>query len=109
MVIDKVVVWVGDPVASWSLVSVEETPRPLDHHDQVALDQVVNFNTIFHEDSMPHDVEANHVFDRQVLNGMESYCSVMTLVYRDTSDVRRVDCTNHMEMDGVPTDLEGLS
>jgi hypothetical protein len=32
-ILNKVVVWVGDPETSWSLVSVETGPAALDLHD----------------------------------------------------------------------------
>ena len=46
MVVDEVVVRVGDPKTCWSLVRSEQTPRSNCVHDEVSFDVVVLLNCI---------------------------------------------------------------
>ena len=53
------VVWMGDPEASWSLISVKERPGSLCLYDEVILDVVVGLNGIFNEDCVSLNLVCN--------------------------------------------------
>jgi len=59
MIIDEVIVWIGDPEAGWSLVGVEQTPGSLCHDDEISGDIIVSFNTILDENIVAHSIENN--------------------------------------------------
>ena len=76
MIVDKIVIWISNPDASWSLIGVEETPRPLGHHDQVSGDIVVSFNAVFDEYVVTHGIEDNVIRDSQILISVNSKGSI---------------------------------
>jgi hypothetical protein len=43
------VIWVGDPETSWSLIAIQNTPRPVRFNDKVSVDNILGFNSIFKE------------------------------------------------------------
>jgi hypothetical protein len=59
MVANEVVVWMSDPEAGWSLISVQQTPRSLCLDDAVVSDIVPGLNGIFDEDRVALDFIGN--------------------------------------------------
>ena len=59
MVVDEVVVWIGDPEASWGLISVEQAVGSTSIDDQIVLDQVLGLNSILDEDGVTHGLISN--------------------------------------------------
>jgi len=80
MVLNEVVVWIGDPEASWRLVSVEKRPTPLGLHDQVLVDVVLLFNGILNKDCVALDVVGDVLHNSQVVCAMKGEGSVETLM-----------------------------
>jgi len=109
MILDKVVVWIGDPDASRCLISVEQWPTPLCLHDKVLVDIVLLLDSIFNEDCMALHIIRNIVHETKVVSSMNSESSVETGMSSKSLAVRLVNSTNHMEMDSVSSDLESLS
>jgi len=58
---------------------------------------------------MTLNVVTNIVDQSHVMSSMEGEGPVEALVRAKSLAVRLMYCTNHMEMNGVSTDLEGLS
>ena len=81
MVVDENVVWVCDPEASRSLISVEETHRSHGFHDQVSIHEVVGLNCVLNKYCVTFDLERNILNKSQVMSSMECECSVETLVH----------------------------
>lgn len=109
MVVDEIVVWVGDPEAGWRLICVQERPTSLGLHDQVSFDVVLLFNGVLDEDDVTFDIVSNVVDESHVMRTVKGESSVETGVSTKTSAVRPVDGTDHVEMDSVATNLEGLA
>jgi len=65
VVSSEVVVWVCDPETGWSLISIEQAHGSLGHHDQVVVNLVVPFNSIFNENVMSHDIVHHVLFNSQ--------------------------------------------
>ena len=55
---------VSDPETGWRLINVQQTRTWQSVHDQIVLDDVVDFNTVFDENGLTHD-SVNHI----VFNG----------------------------------------
>lgn len=108
-ILNKVVVWVGDPETSWSLVSVETGPAALDFHDQVAIQIVLLLNSILNEDIVSFDFVNNIVHNSHVVRAVESVSAVEALVCGTTVHIGLVDSADLMEMNCVPANLESLS
>ena len=56
MVTAEDVIWVSDPEACWSLVSIEKTVRFTSVDDQVVLDEILGLNGILNEHSVAHSL-----------------------------------------------------
>jgi len=80
MILNKIVLRVGDPEASRGLVSIKQAPRSLDSHDQIPCDVIVSLDGIFKEDCVTHDVLPNIIFYSQVLDTMEGDSSIVSLM-----------------------------
>lgn len=109
MVANKNVVWVGNPETSWGLIGVEQTPRAASADDEIVLDDVLRFDSIFNEDVVAHRVVNDVVLDREILNSVDSHCSVISLMNGIALDQRLSHCADNMEMDGVSAQLERLA
>jgi hypothetical protein len=77
--------------------------------DEVIFNQIFSLSRILDEDSVAHGVIGNIVLNSQVVNSMNSDGSVVSVVNGVIPDVRVVNCSNHVEMDRVSSQLEGLS
>ena len=109
MVSNEMIIWIGDPKTSWCLISVEPTPRSLGSHYKILFNNVVSLDSIFNEDVMTLNIVNKVLLHSQVAGSMEGQGSIETLMDSVTLDVRVVDISNHVEMDGVPSKLEALS
>lgn len=58
---------------------------------------------------MTHGIVGDVVLNREVVDSVQCDSSVVGLMDGITLGVRVVDCSNHMEMNGVTTKLEGLT
>lgn len=56
MVVDKVVVWIGNPEAGWSQIVIKKRPTFFSFHDQVALNMIFLFDCIRDEDNVALDI-----------------------------------------------------
>jgi hypothetical protein len=79
-VLDEVVVWLSDPEASRSLVSVETGPAALDLHNQVAIHVVLLLNGILDKDVVALDLIHIIVHDAHVVRAVESVSTVEACV-----------------------------
>ena len=109
MVVDEVVVRVGDPETSWSLICGEKTPRSNCVHDKVSLDVVVLFNCILNEHSVAHDMESVNVQHSEILATMDCDSPVPALMNRYAINIRLVDRPNHVVVDTVSSNFERLA
>jgi len=76
MISNEIVVWIGDPEASRSLVSIKQTPRPFGHHDQIAFNMVSPLDTILNEDCVSFGVVGNILNDSQIFGSVDGESSV---------------------------------
>ena len=109
VVISDNVIWVCDPDASRSLISVEKTPGTTHVNDQIVLNQVLRLSSIFNEDSVAHRVISYVVLDSEVVDTVNCDCTVEGVMDGIISHIRRVHCANHMEVNRVATKDEGLA
>lgn len=70
---------------------------------------VLLFHCIFNEDDMTFDVVGNIVYQSHVVSSMKGECPIETRMSAKSFAVRLMNCTNHVEMDSISTDFEGLS
>lgn len=103
------VVWMGDPEAGWSLVSVEKTVRFTSVNDEIVLNQVLRLDGILDEHGVAHGLVVDVAGDFKVVNTVECGASVVSLMDRVLLDVRLLHGANHMEMDRVATKHESLT
>lgn len=108
-ILDKVVIRVSDPEASWCLIRIEQRPTSLSHDDAVMVYIVLLFNSILNENDVTFDVVSNIVDQPHIVCTVEGEGTIETLVGTETFAVRFVYCTDHMEVDGIATNLEGLT
>lgn len=109
MVVNEVVVWMGNPEAAWCLICVQKTPGSLGLHNQVLGDVVLGLNSVFNENGVALNFVSNVAFESQVMSSMDCESSVEALMDSDLFDVGFVDCTDHMEMDSISSQFEGLA
>jgi len=109
VVVSYDVVRVRDPHTSWSLVSVESTPRLLGHDNKVVLNYVVGFCSIFNENSVTHSVVHDVVSNGQMMHSMDSSSSVVRLPYGITLYIRFMYSSNHVEVNSIPSKFESLA
>jgi len=109
MVASKVIVGIGDPETGWGLICVQKTPRTLGHYNKVVVDLVVAFNSILNEHVVAHDVVDNVLEDSEVACAVHCEGSVETLMHRVALDIRIMHIADHVEMDSISTQLEGLT
>ena len=58
---------------------------------------------------MTHGLVSNILLDSEIVDAMNGDSSVECLPNSILSDIRLVDCTNHMEMNWISSKFEGLS
>jgi hypothetical protein len=109
VVSNEMVVWMSYPESSRSLISVENTPRSFDGDDQVVFEIVVCLNCVFNKDVMTFSFVNYIVFNPKMMDAMHCYSSVDTLVDSQTFNVGVVYCSDHMEMNGIPTEFFSLT
>jgi hypothetical protein len=68
----------------------------------------VGLDTILNEDSVSHNPISNVVLDGQVMHAMDCDGSVKGVMDGIASHVGFVDVADHVVMDGVPSQIEGL-
>lgn len=103
------VVRVGDPDARRRLISIQETPGTAHIDNQVVLDQVLGLSGVFDENCVAHRVIGNIVLDTQVVDSMNGHSSIERVMNSVVSDVTRMHCTDHMEVNRVGAEDEGLA
>lgn len=108
-ILDKVVVGVRDPEASRRLIRIEQRPTPLSHDDAVFVNIVLLFDSVLNENDVTFDVVSYIVDQPHIVCTVEGEGTIETLVGAETFAVRFMYCTDHVEVDGVATDLEGLT
>jgi len=108
-VIFELVIGVGNPETSWSLISIKKTPTALGLDDEIILNQILGLCSILDEDRMAHSVVRYVVLDLEVVNSVESDGTVVRLVDGIIAHVGLVHSSNHVEMDWISSQLEGLS
>jgi hypothetical protein len=109
MVSSPDVVGVGNPETSGGLISVEKGLRRHGVHDQIVFDQIVGFNTVLNENGVTLHSVSNIVLDLQVMDTVNGDGSVVSVMDGITIDVRVVDITDQMVMDGISTKVESLT
>jgi hypothetical protein len=109
MIANENVIRVSYPEAARCRICVKKTPRSLSLHNKIVFDIIVSLNCIFNENSMTLDVEGNVIRESKVMCTVNSESSVVTLMSTETFTVRFMNCTNHMEMDSISTNLECLT
>jgi len=109
VVVNEVVVWVCDPETTGRSIGVEETPRSLSHRNKVSMNLVVSLNCVLDEDIVTHSVVDDIVSNSEIACTVHGEGSVETGIDGVSNDVGLVHVTDHMEMDGISTQLESLS
>ena len=108
MIINKIVVWMSEPDTGWSLISVKKRPGSNCLHNQVVINVVLCLNSILNEDSVSLSIISNVIFNSKVVGTMKSEGSVVAIMDSVVLGIRLMDSTDHVEMDSVSSDLEGL-
>lgn len=103
------VVGVSDPDASWGLIGVEQTPGTSCVDNQIVLNEILGLSSILNEDSVAHVLVCDVVLDSEVVHTMNRHSSVVCLPDGIVSHIGVMNSTNHMEMDWVATQFEGLA
>ena len=101
MVANKDIIWISDPEASRGLIGVEQTPRTANVNYQVVLDIVLGLYGVFDENCVAHSMVGYVILNAQVVNTVNSDGSVIRVMDCIVPNVRRLNCSNHMEMDRV--------
>jgi len=109
VVANKDIIWISDPEASRGLIGVEQTPRAANVKYQVVFDIVLGLDGVFDENCVAHSTVGYIVLNAQVVNAVNSDGSVVGVMDCIISNVRRLDCSNHMEMDRVGAQNESLT
>jgi hypothetical protein len=109
MVASDDIIRVCNPDTGRCLVCVEKTPRAADVYNQIILDQILGLSRILNENSVAHSVVRHIILHAQIMNSVDGDSSIEGVVDRIIADVRRVHCANHMEMNGVGSEDEGLA
>jgi hypothetical protein len=73
------------------------------------VDLVVTLHCILNEDVVAHGVINNVLLDPEEVGPINGHCTVERLVHGVSSNIRVVYVSDHVEVDGVPAQLEGLS
>jgi len=102
------IVWVGDPEACWGLIRVQQTPRFLGQDGKIVLKVILGLSGIFNEESMALNVERNVLSYSEIVDTVNGAGSVERLLNSVTLNVRIVNDSNQMEVNRIPTKLEGL-
>ena len=103
------VVWVSDPEAGRSGVSVEQAEGWLGVHDQIVLNAVLGLDGVLDEYGVAHAVVVDVVLDSQVVHTVKRGASVVRLVNGVPTHIRPRHGAKHVEVNGVPTELERLA
>jgi hypothetical protein len=103
------IVRMSDPETSRRLISVEERPTTLCLNNQVILDQILSLSSVFNKDSVAHGIVGNVIDDLEIVHSMESDGTIVSLMDSVIPGIGLVNCSNHMEMNGVATQLESLT
>jgi len=103
------VIRVGDPDGRRGLIGVEQRPRAAHVENQVALNQILALNGILNEDSVTHGVVSYIVLHTQVVHAMDGYSTVERMMDGIVAHIRAMHGADHVEMDGVRTEDEGLA
>lgn len=109
MVVDEVVVGVGDPEAGRRLVRVQQTPASPCLHDQVLVDVVLRLYGVLDEDRVAHHVVSHVLRESQIVCAVQGEGSIVGLVDSEAFCIRLVDRPYHVKVKRVPTKFEGLS
>jgi len=108
MIAYKVIIWISNPEACWSLISVEQTPRPFSFHDKIIFNHISLFDSVFDKDCVTLSVEGEIVYQPQVLGAMDGESSVKRVMDGITNGIRLLYFTNQMEMDWVSSLFKSL-
>jgi predicted lipoprotein len=73
------------------------------------VNNIVSLNGIFDENVVARNIKHHISFNSEVVSAVNSQSSVKGLMGRVTSDVGVVHVSNHVEVDGVPAQLKGLT
>jgi len=76
MIVNELVVRVGDPETCGGGVSVQKTHTPLRHHDQIVGNVILCLNAVLNENSVALHIVSKVVGDPQELIAMDCECSV---------------------------------
>jgi len=87
VVASEVVVRIGDPETSWSLISVEQTPGSHRLHDKVVMNLVVSLDSVLDENVVALDSVNDVLLKPEVAGSVEREGSVEALVNRVTSNI----------------------
>jgi len=80
MVVDEVVVWIGDPDASWRLIRIKKRPTSLSFHDQVTLNMILLFDSILDENNMALNIISDVIDQSHIVCTMKCEGSVEALM-----------------------------
>ena len=103
------IVWMSDPHTCWTLICVQQAPRLSDINDQIVLYQIVRLNSILNKDRMSHSSVGNVILHSQEMNTVDCHCSVKGMVNSVVPDVRVMHSADHVEMQRISAQLEGLT
>ena len=108
MIILEDVVWVSYPKACWWLISVKKTPRGMNSHNKVTLNQILSFSCVFNENCVAHCHEGYILNNSQIVNSVKSDCSIVSVMYWVSSNIAIRYITYHMKVKRISTQLESL-
>ena len=109
MVATEDIVGVSDPETGGGLVSVEQTHGAAHVNNQVVLDEVLGLGGVLNKDGVTHSVVGHIVLHAQVVHAMDGHSSIEGVMDGVVAHVRSVHCADHVEVDGVAAQNEGLA
>lgn len=109
VVVNEDVIRMSDPERTRGLIGVEQGPTAFGLDDKVILQSVLGLGSVLNEDGVAHGIVSDVVLDLEVVDSMEGDSTIISLMDRVVTSVGLVNGTNHMEMNGIATQLESLT
>ena len=105
----QIIVWVGNPEARRSHVSVQERVTRLSLDDKITLNAVLGLDTVLEEDGMTFRVVVYVANDAEVFDSVKGCASIEGIEEYIIHDVAVMNFAIHIEIDGITTHLTGLT
>lgn len=98
---NEYVVWVSNPEATRSLVSIEQRKRWFGASNNIVLDQILCFCCIFNKNGVTHHIPVAIALHSQVFDSVDSCATIVASHDCIVSHIWLVNSTNHMEVNWI--------